>query len=188
MTEQPDALTLLRSLADDDRLRLVGLLALRPRDPADCALLLGITESAVEHHVRVLRRAGLVRRSSGLLVLDTKPLRAIMAATADRSEPSAMVPDDAAPERRRVLAAFFEGEQLVKIPSQRKKMLIVIERLAEMFAPDRTFDEKEVNEILRRHHPDVASLRRAMVDHGLLARRSGRYRRTPGPAEPPPSP
>lgn len=178
----PDPLTLLRSLADDDRLRLVGLLALRPRDPADLALLLGISESSVEHHIRILRRAGLVRAASGLLVLETKPLRDVMAATAVRPYPPAMVPPGATAEQAKVLTAFFDGERLVKIPSQRKKMLIVIERLAALFEPDRTYGEKEVNEILGRHHPDVASLRRAMVDHGLLERRSGRYRRSGTPS------
>lgn len=174
----PEPLSLLRAVADDDRLRIVGLLALRPRDPADLALLLGITEASVQHHLRILRAAGLVRSASGLLVLELKPLREVMAATAQKPPPAVMVPEAATAEQARVLAAFFDGERLTKIPSQRKKLLIVLARLAELFERERTYQEKEVNEILARHHPDVASLRRGMVDHGFFERERGRYRRS----------
>ncbi|MGH2829144.1 MAG: DUF2087 domain-containing protein [Actinomycetota bacterium] len=175
--DQPDPMALLRALADDDRLRVVGMLALRPRDPADLALLLGITEASLEHHLRILQRAGLVRRTGGVCTLDVAPLRAVMAAAAAPREASPMIPEDASPETRRVLAAFFEGDRLVKIPSQRRKLLVVLEALAEAFEPDRTYAEREVNEILSQHHPDVASLRRAMVDEGIVERERGRYRR-----------
>jgi hypothetical protein len=172
----PEPLSLLRALADDDRLRIVGMLALRPRDPADLALLLGITESSVEHHLRILTRAGLVRRSGGMCTLDTHPLRAVMAANAPLREPSNMIPSDATPEQKRVLSAFFDGERLMKIPSQLKKLIVVLERLALEFEPSRTYGEREVNGILSRHHEDVATLRRAMVDHGIFERSRGRYR------------
>lgn len=175
-------MTLLRALADEDRLRVVGMLALRPRDPADLALLLGITESSLEHHLRILERSGLVRRTGGVCTLDGAPLRAVMAATATPRETSPMIPPDAAPETRRVLAAFFEGERLVKIPSQRKKLLVVLRALAEEFERGRAYTEREVNAIVSRHHADVAALRRAMVDEGILERERGRYRH-PQPAE-----
>lgn len=177
----PDPLSLLRAVADDDRLRIVGLLALRPRDPADLALLLGITEASVQHHVRILRRAGLVRQASGMLVLQTKPLRDVMAAHAAPASPPVMVPPAATDEEARVLSSFFDGERLTKIPSQRKKLLIVLARLCELFDRDRTYPEADVNEILSRHHPDVASLRRGMVDHGFFERQRGRYRRIDRP-------
>jgi hypothetical protein len=46
---------------------------------------------------------------------------------------------------------------------------------------DRRYPEREVNEIISRHHPDYASLRRALVDHGLMARDAGTYWRLPTP-------
>jgi len=41
---------------------------------------------------------------------------------------------------------------------------------------------KEVNQRLALFHPDVAALRRYMVDGGLMTRANGEYRR-PSPAE-----
>jgi hypothetical protein len=42
--------------------------------------------------------------------------------------------------------------------------------LALEFDPGRRYDESEVNEILGAFHPDWSTLRRGMVDEGLLDR------------------
>ena len=79
-----------------------------------------------------------------------------------------------------VLGRFFRGEQLVEIPSQRNKRLVVLERLALEFEPGVHYAEAEVNGLLRRFHADVAALRRYLVDEGFLDRESGRYWRSGG--------
>lgn len=171
------AFGLLKALADEDRLRIVGLLALRPRDPLDLSLLLGITEAALGRHIRILRRSGLVVTEGDRLRIETGPIHAVMADTAVRKPASAMIPPDATPEQRRVLGTFFEGDRLVAVPVHRKKFRIILERLAEAFDVGRDYPEREVNHILRAHHPDVASLRRGLIDEGLLERTRGMYRR-----------
>jgi hypothetical protein len=37
------------------------------------------------------------------------------------------------------------------------------------------YPEKQVNEIIKRHHPDYALLRREMVDYGYMKREKGVY-------------
>jgi hypothetical protein len=81
-------------------------------------------------------------------------------------------------EREKVLASFLVGERLKQIPARRKKLLVVLERLAEGFEPGSRYPEREVNERLTRHHPDFATLRRLLVDYGFLARDHGVYWRT----------
>jgi hypothetical protein len=49
--------------------------------------------------------------------------------------------------------------------------------LERCFAEDRVYPEKEVNQRLALYHPDVASLRRYLVDGNLMARAAGQYRR-----------
>ncbi len=56
-----------------------------------------------------------------------------------------------------------------------------------MFAEDRSYPEKEVNQRLALFHPDVASLRRYLVDRGYVDREAGLYRRR-GPRPPLPQP
>lgn len=48
---------------------------------------------------------------------------------------------------------------------------------AACFPDDRAYPEKEVNQRLALFHPDVAALRRYMVDFGLMTREAGEYRR-----------
>lgn len=48
------------------------------------------------------------------------------------------------------------------------------------FEPGVTYPEATVDEILSRRHPDYASLRRYLVDEGLLERADGRYWRRGG--------
>lgn len=59
-------------------------------------------------------------------------------------------------------------------PSDRRKVLAYI---AKRFEPDRDYDEREVNVVLAQIDRDAASLRRHLVDAGLMTRSGGRYRR-----------
>jgi hypothetical protein len=71
------------------------------------------------------------------------------------------------------------------MPARPAHRLIVLRWLAERFEPGRRYAEREVNELLRRSHPDHAMLRRYHVDHRLIERDHGVYWRagtTPPPA------
>ena len=46
-----------------------------------------------------------------------------------------------------------------------------------MFTEDREYPEKEVNQRLALFNPDVAALRRYLVDDGYVTRDAGLYRR-----------
>lgn len=81
----------------------------------------------------------------------------------------------------RVLERFLDTEgRLHTIPVKRAKLLVVLDHLAQSFEPGEVYPEPEVNELLRRFHPDVATLRRHLVDHQFLSRRAGSYWRTGG--------
>ena len=84
--------------------------------------------------------------------------------------------------REKVLRTFFQRGRLVRIPAQRKKRQIVLERLVEEFAPDRDYPEREVNQTLVEFHDDVATLRRELIATRLMKRAGGIYRRLPRPA------
>ena len=81
----------------------------------------------------------------------------------------------------RVLANFFTDDgRLHTIPSKRSKLLVVLDQLAQRFEPGRVYPESEVNDLLARAHPDVAALRRYLVDDQFLSREDGRYWRSGG--------
>jgi len=91
--------------------------------------------------------------------------------------PAAAAPDEAF--EAKVLRSFVRDGRLVSIPAQDRKKLVVLRHLRELcFPDDRIYLEKEVNQRLALLHPDVAALRRYLVDFRLMTRASGEYRWT----------
>ena len=88
---------------------------------------------------------------------------------------------DAAAEK--VLRTFMPDGRLVSIPAKHSKRLVVLDHLAAMFEPGRHYAETQVNTILRQVHPDVAALRRYLVDEGFLDRADSVYWRSGGSVE-----
>lgn len=183
-----------KALAERSRLRIVGLLAGGHwMAVEDLAAALALTPGTVVHHLHRLRAAGLVEsrprppyveyslRIGRLAEIGGRLDRIERAArAADEEQVSAGMPEWAGPKEARVLRAFFEGERLLSIPSQHAKRLVILRHLAEtVFEAERDYPEKEVNMLLALHHPDVASLRRYLVDEGFMTRAAGVYRRLP---------
>lgn len=185
------ALAFLKALADESRLKLVGLLAERERSVGELAEAVGLREPTVSHHLARLARVELVEmrpegtthfyrlRGATLQQLGREVFSAERIATL-----AAPTSEDA--WKRKVLRTFLEGERLTKIPDTRKKRQVILEWLAERFEEGAEYPEAQVNEIIRRHHADTATLRRELVGARLLRRESGVYWRvSPQEAEAP---
>jgi hypothetical protein len=81
-------------------------------------------------------------------------------------------------DREKVVRAFLRDGRLVSIPAKpRKRELLLQVILDQSFPEDRDYEEKEVNMRLALLHPDVAALRRYLVDARLMTRSAGIYRR-----------
>ena len=79
---------------------------------------------------------------------------------------------------RKILRTFFDGDTLTRIPSTRKKRNVVLKWLVDRFEPGVRYPEAKVNEILKRHHPDSATLRREFIMTRMMERAKGFYWRT----------
>lgn len=184
MSEQElySLLSVLKVLADDSRLRMIGLLATAPRSGVELAELLELRAATVSHHLARLREVGLVsvRREGATrsYSLDTDALSELRERLL-APERMAEIVSAAQPEspRSSVLSAFLEGEVLRRIPASRKKRDVVLQWLAERFPLDTHLSEPAVNEQLQRHHWDCATLRRELVGGGWMTREAGVYRR-----------
>lgn len=82
-----------------------------------------------------------------------------------------------------VLGRYLSDGRLVTMPRAGRKRRIVLEQLVRRFEPGEVYDEAAVNDRLRPVWPDVAALRRYLVDEALLARDHGRYWRIGGPVD-----
>ena len=159
-------------LADEDRLRVFAAVALGARSGADVAETTGLPLTTVQSTLARLVNAGVVEQADGLRV-STDALRE---AARDRPPRQRELPD-ATPEQAKVLRNFVEDGRLREIPARAAQRRVVLEYLADRFEPGRDYAEPDVNMTLMLFHDDYASLRRYLVDAGLLERTGGVYRR-----------
>lgn len=186
-----DLLRFFKALADETRLKMVALLASKSCSGDQLAELLSIKRATVSHHLSKLADAGLVsfisegHRKFYALRLDT------VRATAQQlqaKDPGLQLPENADTRRfypnrapydeydRKVVKDFFHSDgSLRQLPMQRKKFLAVLKHILQDIEPGREYTEKEINALLKRRHPDTASLRRGMIDFRLMERKSGVY-------------
>lgn len=176
-------LAFFKALADESRLRIVGLLAQGERSVQELAMLLDLKEPTVSHHLAILKAQGLVSaRAEGTTRwhrLDAKVLEDLSRRVL---EPSVAAPQDAEPETwdAKVLRGFVDAEgRLTIMPASRRKRGVVLRWLMTGFEPDRRYAEAEVNAILQAKYWDSATLRRELIGHRMLARENGVYWRLP---------
>lgn len=177
--DRDELLAFFSALSDEDRLSIAGTITRQTASTAEIAAACGLRQQDAARHLAVLERTGIVSRAENggaAWRLDVDHLRerrrALLARQREAPTGAAV---DATEAERRVLASFVEGDRLRDIPVAREKKLVVLRWLVGMFEPGERYPEREVNDILKRHHPDSASLRRALVDHGLMRREAGIY-------------
>lgn len=175
-----DLLDVLRLLLDPARLAVVGAIARGPVLTADVAADCEVTEREVLRTLAPLLQAGLVRSGEAGYHVDEAAWRDLARSLPQATPPSPRVAFGMTADEAGVLSRFFVGDRLVELPAQRSKRRVVLERLALEFEPGRRYDERTVNEVLRRFHADHATLRRALVDEGFLDRARGEYWRAGG--------
>ncbi len=167
-------------LGDESRLKIVGILAQDERSVDELAAMLNLKEPTVSHHLAKLKEIGLVsmtpegnrrryRLEVGALRLLSKEI--LMEETV--ASVAASTTEDA--WERKVLTAFMDGDRITAIPRGYKKRMVLASWLARQFEPGVRYPEKQVNEIIARHHPDYATFRREMIDGGLMEREAGVY-------------
>lgn len=185
MTES-EAIRLFKCLADRSRLQILKSLAIEDMYVERLAERLGITAPTVSFHLKKLADAGAVTSyksqyytmySLNQTVFETSILHILNERSPEDDEQAQR---DAA-YRRKVIDSFFEYGRLKSIPTQRKKERIVLEVIAERFAFDRDYPEREVNLIIAEVYDDFCTIRRDMIAEKLLTRDNGRYRRVKQP-------
>ena len=177
----PELLQFFKALADETRLKMVGLLAQGRFSGEQLAGLLDVKPATVSHHLAKLSEAGLVSAvMDGHSKLYTLRLDAIhnMAGRllARETLPQTAAGIDVEAYDRKVVRDFTRRDgSLKEIPAQQKKLQAVLRHILQEFEPNREYGERQVNEILAGFHPDTASLRRAMISYKLMQRAHGKY-------------
>ena len=174
------SISILKALADKSRLAIINSLLERSQYVEEIAKRLGLATSTVSFHLRKLELAGLVSSHKeqyyvvfqvNSSILNTT-LREIVSAPTDEKE----LQDERMNEyRRKVLEVFFRHGTLMKLPSQHKKRLLVLEEFVARLEPTRRYSESEVTELIKPLFDDYCTIRRLLVDEGLIHREGAIY-------------
>jgi hypothetical protein len=176
-------LAFFKSLANESRLRMVGLLLKRPHHVKELAAELQLKEPTVCHHLACLAQVGLVdmsaRGNSHYYSVREEELRRLGRTIFGQRRAIASAVPDPQDWTARVLANYLDGDALKTIPASRRKRWAVLKWLAGKFSPGKRYREAEVNELIQRHYWDSATLRRELIGYRMLNRAAGIYWREP---------
>lgn len=177
-------LRFLKVLADESRLKLLGLLASGEYSVGELAERLDLKEPTVSHHLGKMQELDLVRmRAEGtahFYRLNGEALQRLNKEIFSPEKVAALAEDvEGDAWERKVLNTFLKDDRLTKIPDTRKKRLVILKWLAAQFEEGVRYPEPELNEIIKRYHPDTATLRREMIGNNLMRREQGVYWRLP---------
>ena len=174
-----ELLEFFRVLGDKNRLKMLGLLTLRPHTKDELAKTLGVSVSSVSGHLYKLKNAELIRsfQQNGVYFYETEvenieeKAREILG-----REKVPRIPGEIDLEvfDRKVLQEYLtEDGRIKRIPARYKKLKAVLRYIVRSFKSGVNYSENEVNEILKKFHEDTASLRRELVDAKYMKREGG---------------
>jgi hypothetical protein len=175
---QEELMNFMKSLADAERLKIAGLLGVEALTATQVAEKLGMSQAEATHHLDTLVQSGLAHKEGNAYRLDRRALEQLSQRVLAQSRPPAPEYEGDEFEVKTLRAYISRDGTLKSIPSQHKKLMVVLNHLAKNFEPGVQYPESQVNQILRRYHEDTAALRRYMVDNGLLQRERGVYWKT----------
>ncbi|MDZ8106732.1 MAG: metalloregulator ArsR/SmtB family transcription factor [Nostoc sp. DedQUE12a] len=189
---QPEQLNILlrffKVLADNSRLKIIGILANQECSVEELALQTQLKEPTICHHLTKLKELNLVTmRSDGnthLYQLDNEALQSISKEIFTPNKITTLIEDiNTEAWGSKVLKNYIEDDgcnensvqRLKEIPASRKKRLVILKWLASQFEVGVNYPERLVNEILKSYHPDCATLRRELIGYQLMQRENGVY-------------
>ena len=176
-------LAFFKAMANESRLRIVGLLAERERSVQELAELLDLKEPTVSHHLGVLKGIGLVTvRAEGVThwhALKPEGLTDLSRGLfLDKAVAALAGPKPSWDDK--ILATFIKPDgTFTGVPASRRKRRVLLSWLARQFDEERRYPEPEVNTIIQRHYWDSATLRREMIGYRMMARENNVYWRLP---------
>lgn len=177
--QENELLAFFKALADENRLKIIGVLAQKPSSVENIAAQIGLSMSTTSHHLARLSRAGLVSaRAEGhyyIYSLHTDALKSMsqrLLHDEQIRQLSQPISEDAYDQK--VLSNFLDsGGRIKSFPAQDKKLLAILRHVVNAFEPGLRYPEKQVNELLSRFNEDTAFLRRSLIEYKLMEREGG---------------
>ena len=174
-----ELLEFFKALADANRLKIIGLLAQGEYAVEQIAEMLNLRPSTISHHLNKLSKVGLVSARSesyyNTYSLENDVLESMSQRLLSREAMPAVTADvDMDAYDRKVINTFCDAEgRILQFPAQKKKFEVLLRYVAKVFEPGGSYGEKQVNEMLSVYSDDTATLRRGLIEHGIMTREGG---------------
>jgi hypothetical protein len=173
-------LSFFKVLANESRFNLLGIEANQECSVEERAARLEQREPTVYQHQAKRKELDLVEmRSEGnkhLYRLNPEGLQALNKNIFSAEKMAALVGEVGFDTwEQKVLSNYLDGQRLKEIPASQKKRLVILKWLVNQFDEEARYPEAVVNEIIQRHHPDYATLRREFIMNKLMSRENGIY-------------
>lgn len=181
-----ETLYLLKTLADETRIRILRALYEKDYYVELLAERLGLSTATVSFHLKKLQTSGFVavRREQYYMIYSVK--REIFKNTLeqlilykDGEDATEAIREEQ--YRQKVLQTFMPNGICRQMPAQLKKRAIVYREMFSRFEGGRTYPEKEVNRIIETMYNDYCTVRRGFVAMGWMSRNNGVYTVNPKP-------
>ena len=176
-----------KAMGDQTRIRITALLSGGPLHGQAIAGKLGLTPPTITHHLKKLREVGIVyeRRDKNTVYfyLSESTIRQhaqVLAKLLDNKGEELAEMVDISLEKQKVITNFFTKDgKLKSIPAQRKKKLYVFEHIVQGLEKGRKYEEKELNEYIKKFHDDYATIRREFIINHYMYRENSIYELNP---------
>jgi len=170
-------LNFFKALADANRLKLIGLLATKESSVEELSAVLDVSPSTVSHHLSKLAEIGLVAaRADGyysIYRLETDALETMAKRLlAKETLPEVAQDLDRKAYDRKILKDYLnEDGTIAQLPTNRRKLEVLLQYIAEHLEFGKVYTEKSVNQVIGDLHEDISGLRRDLISFGYLARK-----------------
>jgi DNA-binding HxlR family transcriptional regulator len=169
-----------KCLSDKSRLQILKNLSIEPMYVELLAERLELTPSTVSFHLKKLMDAGLVssKKEQYYVVyqmndeLFEKSLEELILVKSSEEE---IQSEREKNYKDKILRSFFQMGKLKNIPVQMEKRKVILNEMAKAFEPYIEYTEKEVNIAIADFHDDFCTIRKYMVEEGILERDNGIY-------------
>jgi hypothetical protein len=175
-----DSLILIKALGDSSRLLIINALMEKPNYLEELAERLNLAASTVSFHLKKLEQAKLIFRKKEqyyvVFHINEEIFNTVLKDIISLDNIDRTVQDERLRDYySRVINTYFNNGCLIRIPSQTKKRLIILNEIIKKFTPGKQYKEKEVDEIIKTFHPDYCSIRRYFIDYRMMYRKNGIY-------------
>ncbi len=179
--ELKETVKILKALADESRLLIANALLQKPCYVEELSQRLNLSMSTVSFHLKKLEQANLVYKEKQqyyVMYYAAKPMFFITLENLIGFNNPQKQKEEERMDRyiQKVIATFFENGRLIKLPTQHKKRIIVLEVIASTFDKSHDYQEAQVNELITFIYDDYCTIRRLLVDEGFMVRAGDRYR------------